>query len=246
MPSRKGGVHRNNTTETDMLERFYRPGNYTTGTLFSLTGAEHHHLSRVMRLKKGEEIELVNGSGGLAKGKIEAVEKEETRGTILSVFEEKEKSTQILLGIPLMRPSKLEWIFEKGTEIGADAFLLYEADRSIQESLSPNQQERFRTITISALKQSKRLFLPRIEILPHLSSLLEKEAEIFFGDLRQKRAPWQRDATKQLLFVTGPEGGFSEKEIALLDQKGKGVCLCPYILRAETAPLVALSLLINI
>jgi 16S rRNA (uracil1498-N3)-methyltransferase len=225
------------------MERFYLKTKFVKEEQVELKEIEHHHLSRVLRLRVGEETLLVNGLGSIAKAKIIQIEKERTILQILSTHESNTPSSSVFLGIPLMRPSKLEWVIEKGTEIGANGFFIYPADHSTQDSLSDHQMERLRTITISALKQSQRLFLPSFEILADLQSLLAKDAQILFGcllDSSPNLSP-QKDITT--IMVTGPESGFSKAELELLQAKGKGVRLNPNILRAETAPLVALSLL---
>lgn len=222
------------------MERFYLRQLFQLNQLVYLKDTEHHHL-KVMRTRVGEEIELVNGEGAVAKARVESIEKEHTTLQILDVKQLGESAQKIFLGIPLMRPSKLEWVIEKGTEIGADAFYLYPADNSTQDSLSDHQIERLGNIMVSALKQSKRLYLPHLEILPHLESLLKKEAQIYFGDTRVDAPPFVK-SNGNTLFITGPESGFSKDEVAVLSQHGKGVRLNSNVLRAETAPLVALSL----
>ena len=224
------------------MERFYLKQEYQSETIVQLKEDEHHHLFRVMRLREGETIELVNGMGSLAKGKIVKIEKGHTSLQILHVDHAPPQERQILSGIPLMRPSKLEWIVEKGTELGATSFLLYSADHSTQESLSEHQQDRLRHITISSLKQSQRLYLPHLEILPDLKTLLTKQVKIFFGDPRASLG-FKAPDTLCVLFITGPESGFSKEEYELLQHQAEGVRLNQNVLRAETAPIVALSLL---
>jgi 16S rRNA (uracil1498-N3)-methyltransferase len=226
-----------------MIERFYTTDKFLAGSTIYLSGNEHHHLSRVMRMREGDEIELVNGTGSLASAKVLKIDKERTSVHIDKVEHSPLPKSQIMLGIPFMRPSKLEWVIEKGTEVGADAFYLYPADHSTQDSLSDHQIERLRNITISALKQSGRLHLPHLEILSHLESLLKKEAEVFFGDVRSSTLLFKQGSNEPSLFVTGPESGFSKEELELLRTKGNGVRINQNILRAETAPIVALSIL---
>ncbi|HSX12893.1 MAG TPA: RsmE family RNA methyltransferase [Chlamydiales bacterium] len=227
-----------------MAERFYLRQEFKQNEFVHLKGTEHHHV-KVMRLRVGEEVELVNGDGTLAHAKVESIEKEHTSFHILNVRRQDPPKRLIYLGIPLMRPSKLEWVIEKGTEIGADAFFLYPADNSTQEILSDHQIDRLSHIMISALKQSKRLYLPHLEILPHLDSLFKKEIPIYFGDTRENAPPIEA-ISGNVLLITGPESGFSKNEVTLLSQNGRGVRLNANVLRAETAPLVAASLLCTI
>jgi 16S rRNA (uracil1498-N3)-methyltransferase len=195
-----------------------------------------------MRVRVGETVELVNGKGALATAKVHSLEKKRAGLTIQESTSQFPSLPQILLGIPYLRPSKLEWILEKGTELGADSFLLYPAESSEKRDLSESQLERLQNLLVSAMKQSGRLFLPHLELLSSFSELLQREAKILFGDTRKGAAPFD-EVPFPVLFITGPESGFSEEEQTLLEQKGTGVQLNLNILRAETAPIAAISLL---
>lgn len=225
------------------MERFYILEKFAAGSFIHMKGSEHHHLTRVIRAREHDEVELVNGLGDCCRAKIEKIGKEQTSLSILHVEKSLKPSVQVSLGIPFMRPSKLEWVIEKGTELGVDAFYLYPAENSKQDSFSEHQLERMRMIAISALKQSKRLYLPHFEILPHLHSLLIKEGDIYFGDVRPSAPKLDWNGIKNILFITGPESGFSEEEVALLSAKGMGAKISAHILRAETAPIAAASIL---
>ncbi len=222
-------------------DRFYLNVPLTEETVVKLEEQEHHHLSRVMRVSPGEEVELVNGHGSIAKAIVSRIDKQATTLQILTLQTIPRPSHQIILAIPLMRPNKLELILEKGTELGADGFWMYPADFSEKAELSSNQLERLRNLTISSLKQSGRLFLPSLEVL---SSLENIHGFILFGDTRENAPKIIHTKLKtETIFISGPERGFSPKEVEFLEQKGHGVKLNPNILRAETAPLAAMSIL---
>ena len=225
--------------------RFYCEGPILKTTL--IEGTEHHHLAHVMRCVAGDQIELVNGQGALGIGTIVEVGKKTARLQIDSIAQTPPPSFQLFLSIPLMRPSKLEWIVEKGTELGVHTFLFYRAVHSEKGELSSHQLERLRTLSISALKQSGRLYIPSFELHPSLSSLFNKEAQYLFGDLAQTARfnPSLLNATTPVVFISGPEQGFAPQEVALLQSKATGVRLNPYVLRAETAPIAAASILIG-
>jgi len=225
-------------------DRFYINAELKGGESILIEGPEHHHLSHVMRLGKGEEVELVNGRGHFALGTIVEVSKKAAHVELLSTTYSEELTPRIRLAIPFLRLSKLEWIIEKGTELGAGAFLLYPAKFSEKEEFSPRQLERLHLLAISALKQSGRLYLPSIEILSDLTSVLVKESLCLFGDLRANAAiDLACLKADSILFISGPEKGFSNEELSLLETKAKSVRLSPHILRAETAPIAAVSIL---
>lgn len=224
------------------IERFYLDAEFKENMPIFLEGTEHHHGAHVLRLTLGDSIELVNGRGALARAEILSVGKDQMKLRITQLSHSPSLPYRIAAAIPLMRPSKLEWVIEKGTELGADSFLLYLADYSEKENLSSHQLERLRAITISAIKQSRRTFLPPIEILPSLAQLLSKEARFYFGDLTSDAPYFHREAVPYSIFISGPEKGFSREEHLLLTSKANGQKLSPHVLRAETAPLAALTL----
>lgn len=224
------------------VERFYIDAEFQKGHSVNISGAELHHLANVIRLRVGEEAELINGRGGLCHAKLIQQDKRSATFEILAsenIPSHPHRTTGV---IPLMRPAKLEWIIEKGTELGVDAFFFYVADRSEKDSLSEHQIERLHFLSLAALKQSGRLFLPSIQILPSLKEVFQHAGQFYFGDTRSDAQKFQiRNQSEPIYFITGPESGFSEKEVQLLDEKALGVKLSSHILRAETAPLVAFS-----
>ncbi len=106
-------------------DRFYLDSDLSNASSVWMEGPEFHHLAHVMRLGVGEEVELVNGRGDLAFGTLIKMEKKSALVEILKRERQDERSFRILLAIPFMRTSKLEWVVEKGTELGASAFLFY-------------------------------------------------------------------------------------------------------------------------
>jgi len=223
------------------FDRFYCAGELKGKVL--LHGQELHHLQHVMRIVVGEEVELVNGNGTLAHARVSAFKKEAVELEVTHTSHEPRPARTVSLAVPLMRPAKLELVLEKGTELGADAFVLYPADGSEKSDLSANALERLRYVTVSALKQSGRLYLPSIAVVRELDEVVAREGTLWFGDTRPE-APWlQPQPEKQVTLITGPEKGFSEREVALLEKKAQGVRLSPNILRAETAPMAGLAIL---
>lgn len=231
------------------LERYYLNEPLVLNTLLFLKGPEHHHLSRVMRSQVGDKIELVNGLGTLAQGTIENLDKQAAAIRIFKVTQEKPLSTKIILAQALPKINRLDFILEKGTELGVDEFWLFPGQMSLKKDFSANQIERSHAITIAAMKQCGRLTLPKIQLLPALAKWPTFEGLNFFGDV-DPLAPFFLDAWKptqmadSLTFFVGPESGWSSQEIVLLKEKGAlGVKLHDHILRTDTASLVALSLI---
>lgn len=229
--------------------RYYCDTLFTSDQSLSLEGEEFHHLIRVLRARPGDELEIVNGRGQLAQAKLLEIAKHSVVLSILSVFEEPLTQPPLILAIGIPRMNHLEWIIEKGTELNVTHFWLFPGRLSEKESLSASQQERLKNLTISAMKQCGRLDLPSIEIKRPLLEWSSIPGTLLFGDTDQE-APylwnlsWIKPLASPIIWFTGPEKGFDvkERDFLLNTLKAKGVRLHSNILRAETAPLVALSL----
>lgn len=222
--------------------RFYLNMSLVPNTVVHLKDLEFHHLTHVLRQKEKDHVELVNGKGALAQAEILSFSKKQVELKILSSVAHPPSSVVFTLGIPIMRNSKLEWIVEKGTELGAHRFLIYPADESEKETVSSHQTTRLVATAISAMKQSGILYLPEILLLTRFEDLFDQKDPIFFGSFDQ---PFQKfpSPLASLIFVTGPEKGFSSKERLMLQKKGSPISLNSAILRAETAPIAAMSIL---
>lgn len=222
--------------------RFFLDQVFAKNQEVSIGGSEHHHLSRVMRAKVSDTLELVNGKNTLATATITAIKKDLTNAAITTLTQAS-PPPPLILAIPFTQTGKLDFIIEKGCELGATTFWLYKAKLGEKESLSQNHQKRLHTLLISAMKQCGRLDLPTIALLPELAKWNRPAYSLFFGDTRTTAPRFSLCSPKPpLIFVTGPEKGFSPSEIETLETtlSGQGVCLHQNILRMETAPLVAL------
>lgn len=211
-----------------------------------IEAAEAHHLIHVMRAQKGESIEVINGEGKLADCTLTQIEKSKATATVQHLREDP-RPTPLIAALALTRQNHLEWAIEKGTELNASAFFLFPGEYSERDSLSPNQKERLVHLTIAATKQSGRLYMPAIVYKPPLKSWdLGSECASYRLLICDPLGDTPLSATDApTLFFIGPEKGFSPQELEKLSNlpHAKRVRLHKNILRAETAPLVALSLL---
>jgi 16S rRNA (uracil1498-N3)-methyltransferase len=200
-----------------------------------IEGLEHHHMVHVTRLRPGEEFELIDGQGHLAICRLISIGRREAHFEILSNTFQQRAAAQIHLALPSLR--QLDWALEKVTELGVDAIFLYEADRA--EKPLPSL-ERVHATLVAAAKQSGRLHLPSVSFYPALEAMAKLGSWTFGAVGGSPFTP-----TFPLFFVTGPESGFSPRELEYLKREGKGASLSPYTLRAETAPIAALAIAIN-
>ena len=223
------------------VDRYYYSGQLDEGSSITLEGSEHHHLTHVLRGKPGDTIEVINGQGSLAEATIEAVSK---RSATLIINREvkqppDEQTITIIQAIPRM--NRLDTIVEKGTELGMTNLLLWPSERSERKDLNEQQIQRLQQVAISAMKQCGRLYLPKIEFI---SKIEKKTCPVYFGDTNPE-APWfTPQFTDEIIFVIGPESGLTGTEEEILRNLGAvGVKLHKNILRTDTAPLVALTLI---
>ncbi|MBI3901056.1 MAG: 16S rRNA (uracil(1498)-N(3))-methyltransferase [Chlamydiia bacterium] len=213
--------------------------------LLSLEGEEAHHALSVMRKKEGSIVELINGKNVLAKAEIISTTKRSLRLRVISSLSASPPSS-IILCQALIRPNKLDFIMEKGTELGMTELWLFPAERSEKISLSPHQQTRLHALSIAAMKQCGRLDLPTLSLKPPLLQWSSLPYPAYFGETAPHAPPFLSLYKKAsgVLFFIGPESGFSpHEEEHLRSLHAQGVRLHPHTLRTETAPLVALTLL---
>lgn len=214
-------------------------------SLSQLSGDEFHHLKTVMRARVGSTIELVDGKGTLVAATVTSLHSDRATFDITDKQQEPLPTQSVILAQAFTRPSLLDWIIEKGTELGATEFWLFPGEQSEKKEVTPNQMHRLHTLTISALKQSGRLFLPKLEIKPLLCKWKQPPGKLLFGSLEPDAKPLTPAENSQTIIVIGPEKGFSKHEHTLLekDLQATGVKLSSNILRAETAALCSLSVL---
>ena len=226
-------------------ERYFIDAPFSVGQEVVLEGDECHHLCTVMRTRVGEVVELVNGRNQLAVANVQGMAKKSAVLQIERVSSGR-PSRPVILAQAIPRFNRLETILEKGTELGAAAFWLFPGMLSEKKEFSANQQERMRFIAISAMKQCGRLDLPAIEIMPPLAEWPVPAGTFFYGDTHPEAPRFDpKGAVEPIVFLVGPEKGFHEQEVVLLEKKfqATGVKLHDNILRTDTASLVALSLI---
>jgi 16S rRNA (uracil1498-N3)-methyltransferase len=227
--------------------RYFIPAALDQGGTLSVDDAEFHHMTRVMRQEEGDEVELINGQGFLARATIEEIRKKEALLTIQECFQETKKNGSFTLALALLRPSHLEVAVEKVVELGVDNILLFPAKRSEKKELSDSQKNRLQQIIISATKQCGRLFMPELTYTT-FTHCLETQAINCFGDLGDQAISVREVLLKgkNLQMMIGPEAGFTGDEIDLMRKKGAvGITLNRNILRAETAAIAAAACFIG-
>lgn len=225
---------------------------------FCIEGEELHHLVKVLRLQVSDEVVGFDNSGGQWMGIIESIDKEHAYCRIIEEqFPAVEAKTQVYVVMGLAKGEKIEWVIQKGTELGMAGFIPLRTKRSVVQLEGQKAEERVRRwqkIAGEAVKQSRRVTEPNVmkvadwqdlaEMLPQETQWLipfEEEKTTAFKTALQS-INWQNP----LALLIGPEGGFSSQEIekAQTELKAVSVSLGPRILRTETAALTALIMVL--
>lgn len=211
--------------------------------LVELPDEEAHHAIAVLRLPTGTRIGLINGAGTRAEGTIETIAKRACMVQITArTAVPPERSARIHLAMaPTKQMDRFEWFVEKAVEVGVDRITPLVTDRTERAKL---RIDRLQRVAISAMKQSQRAWLPRIDELTTVEQLLAQELpdQRFFG--------WCAGEHRSLmdvygvhdhaLLLIGPEGDFTAEEAGLLRSNGFGaVAIGNARLRTETAALAA-------
>ena len=210
-----------------------------------LSGDEAHHLTRVLRVERGQQYEVCDGETAWLGTVVEA-----HKARVVFSLEErlapKPAAPPLLLYAALFKFDHMEWLVEKGTELGVEAFHFVNAERSERglDRAADKRIERWRKIALEAAQQCRRDRLPLLHAPVWLSEaaktaegvrLLLDEA----GGEPLLRALEYR-GNQAISLMTGPEGGWTAQERALLNEAGwRSVTMGSLILRAETAALAA-------
>lgn len=230
------------------VERFYSNSDLLQGSSLSLEGTEFHHLVHVIRMQEGETVELVNGRGFLASAQISQITKKYALLTITNVFFEPAPSYEVILAQAIPRMNRLDFILEKGTELGMTQLWLFPGMKGERRQLTDAQIERMHAVMIAAMKQSGRLYCPQILLKSPLNQWPQPEYKGFFGDVDRSAPIFEHVFKKQkpsvgVVLYIGPESGFSVEEVTKLKEwNTAGVKLHQNILRTDTAALASLAL----
>ncbi len=243
-----------------MPHHFVPPEQIKAGR-FWLSPDESRHVAVVLRHKSGDEIDLFDGENNAYRGVLESVGPERVEGRVAARAPGAVKPYRLRLAQALPKGDKMEWILEKGTELGVDAFAPTTTERSVGRVPADRLEarlERWKKIVTAAARQCGRADVPSVDAPVGLDRALAAAAP---GDL--VLVPWESAAGTTLKgalgawrqkgptggatihVIIGPEGGLSPNEVERAAARGAvPLTLGPRILRTETAGLaVAAGLL---
>ncbi|MFT5721297.1 MAG: 16S rRNA (uracil1498-N3)-methyltransferase [Motiliproteus sp.] len=232
------------------LTRVYEPQPLIEGAELSLNDSAVQHLGRALRMRPGDSVLLFDGAGNEHRAELLALSKREVSVRVGPASARSlESSLAIELGQVMSRGERMDYAVQKATELGVTRIQPLFSERCEVKLSSERQDKRvqhWQQVAISACEQSGRSRVP--EILPPLSLALWLARAA--GELKLVLHPnaatplSQRQPPASVDLLIGPEGGLSDQEIAQARDAGfESLQLGPRVLRTETAPVAALSVL---
>jgi 16S rRNA (uracil1498-N3)-methyltransferase len=210
----------------------------------SLNEETSKHVSQVLRMKASDLLQLTDGKGTLVTATVTEPHKRATLVTVIKSERVQQSANTIALAVsPLKNAGRFEWLLEKATELGVNTIIPILCERTEKQHL---KHERLHNILVSAMLQSRQLWLPELHAAIPFSKVLEMQP------FQQKYIAHCADSQKEdlsrilanhtgnVITLIGPEGDFSSKEIdAATDARFIAVSLGNTRLRTETAGMVA-------
>ena len=226
------------------------------GATLTLSGDEGKYLSRVLRLVEGDRLTICTDGGLEYECSIKELRGKSVIVSIDSLCKvDRESPLDITLCQALPKGKKMDLILQKGTELGVRRFVPFISSRSVSRPEGgPGKSSRWSKIVLEAARQCGRNFIPKVEMPIPFDELLSSLSEIK-DDGVLKLVPWEGEEAKgikslagkdvhDIFLLIGPEGGFSEEEVARAGEVGfKPVTLGRRLLRTETAGLATVSIL---
>jgi 16S rRNA (uracil1498-N3)-methyltransferase len=233
--------------------RFPVSGPLGVGRQARVAGTDADHIRKVLRLGPGDRIFLFDGSGTEWEAKIEAVEANQVIAAVIAARRPQQESPlRIAVAQGILKEKKMDQVIRQLTELGADAWIPFAAERSVARP-DPRKIEarmkRWQKIAVEAAKQCRRLKVPEVSPAADFDRALRRAEghtlKIAFWEKARTGTGWPTEPKKpeSVFLLVGPEGGFTADEIALAESAGfLPASLGPRILRAETAAVVACAL----
>jgi 16S rRNA (uracil1498-N3)-methyltransferase len=217
-----------------------------------LRGEDARHLTRVLRVEPGQKFEISDNQSVYLAEIVEACG-DRVQFRILEPVESPPPPVRITLCAALVKFDRFEWIVEKATELGVERILPVEAARSEKglAEASRKRLERWQRIARESSQQSRRARLPEILSVARFDRCLATEAahRYFLDEAGAPpllgALPAVRASTDTVALLLGPEGGWTDAERAQASASWQPVSLGPQVLRAETAAVAGLAVVVS-
>jgi 16S rRNA (uracil1498-N3)-methyltransferase len=210
------------------------------GSTITIAGQEFHHAARVVRVQPGEPVEVFDGRGFAAAGTVESIQTGHMVVRVEQRIDSREAPLDVRLAMAIIQLDRFELVLQKATELGVRRIVPLITDRvEVRPERYRGKTERWEKIVFEATKQSGRATIPTIEPPARFRDVVAQPGARIVFDADAEPSP-VTPAESVTLFI-GPEGGWSEDELAFARERGCAFArLGPRRLRAETAAIVAL------
>lgn len=229
--------------------RLFTPADLSEGGAVDLDPDAANHLGRVLRARVGDPVTLFNGDGFDYAGTVAALAKGSVRVTLGARMDPgTEAPLAITLGLALSKGDRFDWAVQKATELGVAAIaplFTTRVDVRIPTERREKRRAHWQQVAVSACEQSGRARIPAVQQPLDLDTWLETaDADCKLVLHHRAPAPLASDRPRSVCLLVGPEGGLTQDEVARACAAGFApLRLGPRVLRTETAPAVALSVL---
>ena len=228
--------------------RFYTP-NLHVGELY-LSESEARHAAKVKRMSAGDCVTLFDGAGKYSNAQILSASKREVIMHVDEISQEHPSLPRVNLAFAIPKSKRLDWLLEKVTELGVSKLYPLVFERSVAggDKLTPSKRERWELHCVSACKQCRSNWLPKILPMQTLSEFIssEKTELVLLGDLEPQTPAISKilanNSASEITIIIGPEGGVSPTERQqIIDSGITPARLGNTTLRIETACIAMLS-----
>ena len=227
--------------------RIYFSDKIQSDLVAHLSKEQSHYLKDVMRLQVDDTLSVFNTQGEW-KASIQNYEKQVAKIKILEKLRDKKNEKNIWLAFTPIKQNPLNFIIQKGTELGVQKFIPILSERTVVKDINI---ERVKKIIIESAEQSNRISVPAITTLETLKKFISTFPEkgcLVFCDINCNQSDSKKILSKKdtdpICILIGPEGDFSENERKLIAElkQSQSISLAQNILRAETAAVAAVTL----
>lgn len=233
------------------MHRFFLDTEHLAGERVLLSGEVLHHLATVLRLRQGDEVELLDGRGLICHCRIVSLERKQGEALVLARHRVEENPFPVQLLQALPKGDKLDLVLQKGTELGITRFVPVLTGRSVplpDPSREEKRLQRWRRIVREAARQCRRPIIPEVAAACSLKTALAGAGRglrlmLWEEESRPLATLLATPRPSGVTILVGPEGGFAAAEVQIAVAAGfVPVRFGPRILRSETAGFAAAAI----
>ncbi len=226
------------------LHRFYVPDLAQLSAPVNLPDDELHHALHVVRVRAGDRVRLFDGKGLYADADVVGATKRDLEIALLPLHRDPEPTARLMLAQAwLNHAHATETVIRRGTELGVDEFVFFQAEHSEK---SPKANDKWARMAIESCKQCGRNRLPTFRTAKNIDEILSARPPLLIVATQAvdtKPAGETLRSANDVLLMVGPEGDFTARELgALLEAGAHPLSLGPLTLRAEVAAMTAITL----